>query len=165
MTTIAYRDGIMASDSKVTGNEVFVGQAKKITKITVEEDLPWIDRVIFRKEPKQKTYLVGMCGELAGCLHFMDVLFFGAQQSSEISGALLVVDEDGEIMIYENGRTNGIRIEGEYAAEGSGFEVALGAMFHGATAVEAVQAAIHHDNTSGGDIQVLSFEDEDDAEE
>lgn len=43
-----------------------------------------------------------------------------------------------------------------YFATGSGADFATGAMAHGATAEEAVRAAIMHDTNSGGEITVLS---------
>ena len=44
---------------------------------------------------------------------------------------------------------------GSYYATGSGYEIALGAMHAGASAFDAVRAAIHHDTRSGGPIRTL----------
>lgn len=44
------------------------------------------------------------------------------------------------------------RLNDGYHAIGSGTKVALGAMAHGATAREAVEAAIIHDNGTGGHV-------------
>lgn len=46
-------------------------------------------------------------------------------------------------------------INAPYFATGSGAEYATGAMAHGATAEEAVRAAMLHDTNSGGEITVL----------
>ena len=46
----------------------------------------------------------------------------------------------------------------EYATQGSGNEIALGALAMGASAVDAVAVAIRFDAFSGGEIEAVSFE-------
>lgn len=165
MTTIAFRDGVLASDSKITGNDVFVGSIKKIFKIVLEEELSWVDKLVFRREPEQIEYLVGMAGGLEDCKEYIQCIFYGKPQTRGFEASIMAIcmDEDDKYVItkYDGNGTQGFQVQADYASIGSGVELALGAMYHGATAVEAVEAAIYHDNTSGGEIQSLTFGDDD----
>lgn len=67
-----------------------------------------------------------------------------------------VVLTDGNIELHENAGVSIVRAP--FYACGSGRDVALGAMAHGATAEQAVQAAISLDIYSGGEITVLTRE-------
>jgi 20S proteasome alpha/beta subunit len=162
LTTIAFRDGVLVSDSKITGNGIFVGEYQKIFKLTVEEQLSWIDRIVFRKEPEQIDYLVGAAGSVEDFNDFIECIFFGAQrEKAEYDCSVIAVscDENDEysIRMYDGTNLKGFEVKAKYAAIGSGSPIALGALYQGATAEEAVQAAMHHDNGSGGEIQKVSF--------
>ncbi len=68
----------------------------------------------------------------------------------------LLVHPDGKVECYEGARWS--RITGaEYAALGNGAPYALGAMAHGASAVQAVRAGMKHDAMSGGRVQYVSL--------
>jgi ATP-dependent protease HslVU (ClpYQ) peptidase subunit len=161
MTTVTYRDGVMASDSKSSSGNTYDGNVVKIRKVILIEDLSWVERLVFRKEPKEVPMLVGYAGAVADCLDYIDTLFFGMPQSKQSYEAnVLAITGDGQITLYDGTSLRGVEIHSDYASIGSGSEIALGAMFVGANAMEAVEAAIHLDNTSGGDIQVVTFDDE-----
>ena len=65
----------------------------------------------------------------------------------------VIFRKTGVIEIYE---PDGMfKMTAPYYALGSGRPEALGAMHHGATAEEAVQAAIAHDANTGGEVTVL----------
>ena len=61
---------------------------------------------------------------------------------------------DGMIERWENGH-GPLLLQEEFAATGSGKDIAFGAMHMGATAVEAVEAAIRWDASCGGKVEVL----------
>jgi hypothetical protein len=63
---------------------------------------------------------------------------------------------DGSVEIFED--VGSICIRPRYYAFGSGKAEALGAMFAGASAADAVRAAIEHDADTGGDVTVLRHE-------
>jgi len=48
-----------------------------------------------------------------------------------------------------------VRIYAPYFAIGSGFEIALGAFYMNATAIEAVEAVKQHCKVCGGDTQIV----------
>lgn len=67
----------------------------------------------------------------------------------------MVVSPGGDVYEYRN-NTMPFRCHAKYYAIGSGSDFALGAMAHGATAYEAVIAAIAHDVNSG--IPIIEME-------
>lgn len=138
MTTIAYRDGILAADGRVTCDGlILTDTCKKITRLsdgalftlcgvdTLEQRIiQWLEEDDDKPIPKGK----GFCA--------------------------ILVDTDGVLETY-NGRGEGFAPSyGEFQAYGSGCEVAYGAMEMGASAKEAVEAAIKRNAFSGGAIQV-----------
>lgn len=161
MTTIAYRDGILASDSKMTANGTYVGNYEKVLKVISVEKQSWFDKLL-KRDPITTTYLVGCCGVVNDIQDYMEFIFSdGPQPTGDLNCLIVTIEEETrEILLYESGAAIGMKIDSDYVATGSGSEVALGALYQGATAVEAVEAAIHHDNMSGGKIQTVSFNDE-----
>lgn len=141
MTTIAYRDGVIAGDTQVTAGGMKVGSAQKV----------------FKKGKR----LWGFAGSLALCQAYSDWVKTGRKgeppeltKEDDLDGFVI---EDGKIVSYNhNGKDT---IEAEYYASGSGWLIAMGAMAMGATAEEAVRCAIKHDNGSGGDITVFNVND------
>jgi len=166
LTTVAYRDGVLASDSKSSGDNIYDGNVIKVRKIKAVEELSWIDRIIKRKEPQEISYLVGYAGAVADCLDYIDCIFAGAPQNKNTyESNILSICEDGTITLYDGSSLRGIEVTADFISIGSGGPIAQGAMFHGASAVEAVKAAIYLDNMSGGDIQIVTFDSEDEDEE
>lgn len=136
MTTIAYRGGILAADSLTTCNGLRDGYRQKIFRV---------GRV-----------LVGGSGSSAVCLKFRDWVANGMKGDSPFSGAEggngLVVSEAGVVCWSSSGP---ITVYAPFYSLGSGYEIALGAMDQGASAEEAVRAAIRWDTCSGGNVNVL----------
>lgn len=139
MTTIAYRDGVLAADTAVHDRGVYCGEVTKIYQ-----------------------YRDGTMGGAAGCLG--DV---AAMREFIASGGMNeppeFKDEDSEgILIRPWGKVEWIgekrkRIEltGEFFAIGSGFKLALGAMHAGADAIRAVEIAAHLDNHTRAPLTIL----------
>ena len=67
----------------------------------------------------------------------------------------IVVDPTGKVYSYDDGYFTEVRAP--YYAEGSGQDIVLGAFYMGATAYQAVEAAIQFDCGSGGPIQTLKL--------
>lgn len=137
MTTIAYRDGIMAADSCVANNAgTRLGRARKIHRLP------------------DGTLAAG-AGDFAAVLNVIDWLAAGQPTDErpafedETAVVLLLVHPDGIVGILETDLRE-CQVEGDYFAIGSGCEGALGAMAAGARAEEAVRIACGIDtNTSG----------------
>lgn len=139
MTTIAFRDGVMACDTRMTGGFISVVRSKIVTG---------------------HDTLVGFCGDpiaawpsamyLAGELQDRppgsgkDEVLFLLYRSS---GLYLVDSELRELPLTGN----------KYYAIGSGEQAAMVAMHMGATAAEAVKMAIKVDENSGGRVKEYSL--------
>jgi len=144
MTTIAYRDGIMAADTLMTGGDIRRGRATKI-----------------RRTPKGE--LIGCTGRADICQLFMDWADAGfptdAKPTLPNSADMhaIVVFPDGSMASYAETLLP-THFRSEYCTQGSGNEIALGALAMGASAVEAVECAIRFDIASGGEIETVSLE-------
>lgn len=148
MTTIAYKDGVLAADSKVTSDSVYAGTAIKLVK--------------------SKRYLLAACGNL-NCVH--EFLRWGKRgfkeeerhqlademKKTDVDFTGVSVDPNG--MLYEYDGTTlpaPVRlVKGMYAI-GSGSEFALGAMAAGCSAREAIKIASLFDVNTGGKIRELN---------
>jgi hypothetical protein len=141
MTTIVYRNGILAADSQITFGSKLMGATKIVRAHDgvlagaggkggyAREFLDWAvgDRRSTPPEAKEGDDFMDR-----GCLFYPD--------------ARVEVFEASGRMIYHP----------PYYAFGSGGSEALGALYMGATAEQAVAAAIAHDIYTGGDILTLS---------
>ena len=141
MTTIAYRDGVMAADGRVTvGQLIVTDTCRKITKLS--------DGALF-----------ALCGddslevELIEYLEEADGGILPPQGKGKDFTAILV-DTSGVLSTYEGSGDRFVPWGTAYAAFGSGAEIAYGAMEMGATASQAVSAGIARNTHSGGLIQV-----------
>jgi len=144
MTTLAYKDGVLAADSRVSAGLTNVGTTIKI-----------------KQTPK---YLVGIAGNLDIGQQFIRWVqsdfnvtakpFVPIDSGYDI--AAIVVDKKGRIRTYDN-----LLIPTEYSAKfyalGSGSDFALGAMAHGATAREAVKIAAKFDIATGSPFRSVTF--------
>ena len=141
MTTIAYRDGVLAADSQVSrcGNDS--GRTTKLRKVG--------------------GLVVGGCGTTSLCQRFIGWIAAGMQghpptlQIGDSSACVMAIMPNGTIVEWNGDHPPDI-VRAEFAAWGSGADVALGAMAFGATAAEAVEAAATLDHATGGPITVLS---------
>lgn len=147
MTTIAYRKGtsgigIVAADTGITCAGCSIGEMQKIIRndkgdvaaVTGNAVWAWAFLEWFRKREQ-------------GC----------SPSIGTVDGHMIakgaIFRECGRIEVFED---HGIYVvTAPYYSIGSGRDVALGAMFHGASAPEAVRAAIAHDESTWGDITEL----------
>lgn len=77
----------------------------------------------------------------------------------DLGGSLLVIDVATKRVFHMGEDATCFDITGSLAACGSGREFALGAMYHGANAMGAVEAAISFDPYSGGRAYSASADD------
>ena len=139
MTTVAYRDGVIASDSLVTNdNGIGCGHARKIVK--------------------GDNVLGGASGPSGEALKFLQWV------KNNCDGDQPVIKGNTECILVKDGVGHYINKDGaivpvkcDFMAIGSGEEIAFGAMAMGATAQEAVKIAIQIDTNSGGEIRTLKI--------
>jgi hypothetical protein len=100
--------------------------------------------------------LFGAAGLSEEGMLLLDTLKQG-QPTPKLDGvSALLVHPNGKLEYYEGlrwGRVTGA----DYAAIGNGASYALGALAHGATAIEAVRIGIRLDTHSGGRVQSVSL--------
>ena len=143
MTVIATRDGILASDSQLTGGEgSYLTDCRKIKKV--------------------KGWLIGASGDFGPSELFMNkfdpsiieekrIVPWGSKDETMCA---IIVSPKGKVYYME---TNGtfIHVPNGRIAIGCGELCAMGAMEVGASAVDACKAAIKHVEGCGGRIRVL----------
>ena len=145
MTTLIYRSGVIAMDSRVTEDGLMCGKVVK--------------------GRQTKNYLLAGCGDMEEVQAFLDwaeagfkeadkVKYGLASREVEVSG--IAVDREHRVLIFES-RLYPYPMEAPYYVFGSGGQVALGALAMGASAYKAVKIASQFDTATGGDIKLLSF--------
>lgn len=141
MTTIAYKDGVIAYDSQVTRGEI----------ITYDD---------YDKRIDQK----GVTFVFTGAVSDFDALvaaYFGAKPEGVIDATAMVVN-NGKVWIFAVDNETGpwhfpLSMDQPYAI-GSGLAYALAAMDMGADPERAVQAAAKRDTATGGRIRTLKVD-------
>ncbi|MBB1614517.1 proteasome subunit beta [Pseudomonas sp. UMC65] len=139
MTTIAYKDGVIACDSRQTRADAIVSD--DCLKCQV------VDGVSF--------FLAGaVCDEKA-----LIAAYFGTPSSAPVECSGYVVDDGKLLMVGHDDRTGIWKQELDPLnpdAIGSGSAYALAAMDMGASAEEAVRAAMRRDIYTGGKIRTFT---------
>ncbi len=150
MTTIAYRDGVLAADSQTTRGNLSVNGAIKLIK--------------------SDTILAGICGDAHDMGKFGKWLIAVSEKCDNVEdfhlhNSPLADDADTEALIadvhgnawYMHASGSVFKYNEDHAASGSGEYFALGALHMGATAVEAVEAAVALDLYTGGEVTSIYF--------
>jgi len=142
MTTIAYRNGVLAADTAMCMGGNMIGSTVKIAR-------------------RFSGDMAGASGDASYNRAFLDWFENGedgpppeAKEDSQcIDRGVIFRAKSTKIEVYEpRGR---FTITAEYYAFGSGKAEALGAMFAGADAYDAIRAAVALDPHTGGEITVL----------
>lgn len=149
MTTIAYRDGILASDGRMTSGGIIISEDTE---------------KIFRCDGSvmgRKVVAFGISGHSAA-IHYInlkDGVDHGTQFPVGIYFDLIAVCEDGAVIELSKQEADAYchinEIKSNYNATGSGFQLALGAMSAGSSAEGAVMVAMKHDSGTGGRIKII----------
>ena len=122
MTTIVYRDGVLAADSLVQMSDTHVGNVAKI----VEAD---------------KGTWIALAGTLVAQSMFVEFIKTGERPDKlgDQSFTAIVARSDGSIEQWDAPGVMLPRIDAPFIAEGTGMFYALGAMAMGATAEQVVR--------------------------
>ena len=134
MTTIAYRDGILAADTLLTIGNLRSGTIDKIGRT-------------------ENGGLWGVSGSAQGIGSCQEWLKRRKGNPPKFDGCFILIEPDGSWREWWG--DGWISPTDPQAAWGSGEAIARGAMFAGASAPVAVAAAIELDTLSGGDVVVL----------
>lgn len=136
MTTLAYRNGILAADGKATRGDMIVElDAKKLRRL-------------------RDGSVTGVTGTPASAEPFIEWLNSGAQDGRPTLGGntcVVHLRNDGTIRVYEDGGWTD-EDPSSFLAWGSGWQIATTAMACGKSALEAVKLAAHMDIWSGGTV-------------
>ncbi len=142
MTTVAFRDGIMAADSRGTDAGMGICKLQKL----------------FVKTVGRKQHLIGVCGEYDAAMLFVD--WYGTNDNELLRRLTsLSTDDDFGVMVWTGRKLLGANrimrltaFEEPYAAIGSGAGHAITALDCGKNAVTAVRMAAKRDPATGGRV-------------
>lgn len=151
MTTIAYRDGVMASDSGCWHGEAVHGWSRKLARA-----------------PDGTLY--GVTGNASECNTFLEWVDTGCigpepkaeKEAGDCSSFCVMIASAGKPIRYRTARGDEV-FEAPYLAIGPGAVAAYGAMYAGASAVTAIDAAKEHANGAHGRVQSIRHTDDIDA--
>lgn len=148
MTTIAFKDGILAADSRaMCNNWISHESAEKIFQET---------------HPVHGKMLFAISGDYVEGRHAVAAIFAKEKyipQHNETSFTILGVNAQGQLRVWCVGETHteGELITAPFYAIGSGRVPAMAAMHAGATAHEAVEVAKKLDPNTGGPVYGYSI--------
>lgn len=155
MTTIAYKNGVLAADSLINYGTFSNGEINKIHVVSIPED----------DGKRVRRAMMAVSGAVWVIEPLIEWIECGATQD-EIPHCLLVaanefscimIDDEGIVWEFNNGFF--LKCGVQYHSIGSGQMFALGAMAAGIEAPEAVAAAMKHDKATGGAITVCTVAD------
>jgi hypothetical protein len=146
VTTVAFRDGILASDSRYTDINVGITSGPKL----------------FKKQVGKKQHLIGICGAVYSAMLFVD--WYGTDKSDlhkQLTGLnndeFEVMVWDGKVLRAANYLLRLTEVHEPYFAIGSGAVHAITAMDCGKSAMEAVQMAARRDSGTGGKVVTMTL--------
>jgi ATP-dependent protease HslVU (ClpYQ) peptidase subunit len=144
MTTIAYRDRVLAADSMETDDDM---------------KLNWKTKKVF-KLPNGSLF--GGAGDAESCMILLDGLKKGIELpalpkvgDSGPDVHAILVKPNGRIYFYEGYRWT--KVVEKFWAIGSGRKAALALLRYGASAVDAVKGGINTDTYSGGRVRTVKL--------
>jgi hypothetical protein len=150
MTTIVYRDGLMAGDGRETSWE------KGESTFIIRDDCVKIHRL-----PDGRLFGAARTSEDINVLHDALVAACDPEARNKWPNPkvedinAMVIDTDGSIHVYEGARWE--KVDMPYYSVGSGSRYAFPALFVGADARRAVEAGMRFDPYSGGKVTTLSL--------
>ncbi len=139
MTTISYRDGVIAYDSRTTSGDLITND--NAVKMTVVEGVRFF-----------------WTGATADREKFLALYFGRSSEFKGVDASALIID-DGKLYLASVCKDDGFWKQplplDTHHASGSGQDFALTAMDMGATAKEAVQMAMLRDTKTGGRVRTF----------
>ena len=146
MTTVVYRDGVLAADTQITyGATIMPCKVKKLTKLPNGSLFGYCGAVELGEIMKKSLIAIGQSDGVLEDRRDLDKENFEG----------ILVQPNGDTLFFEN--RSWINVKVPYVAMGSGKEHAYGALACGASAKQAVRASILLDPGSGGKVQAISI--------
>lgn len=157
MTTVAYKNGVMACDSRCSDEDRHITKCKKIFRLRTgallgiagDDDTRDLEKLL---ENVHAGYDIPSREELAELK--LEGSYLLVLSNGEIWN---IVSEMQEFANSDEWRASVRQIEEEFAAIGSGSHLAIGAMEFGASAKEAVECAAKWDLYSAPPIQTMKL--------
>lgn len=144
MTSIAYKDGIVAADSR----EIWAGSISRCAKL-------------FRKRVARRDVVFATAGDSYTGMIFVD--WYGSGPTLPAAFSHLDKDDDFEVMILDRGKVfvanrhcRPLQIDLPFFALGSGTDACMAAMHCGKSAREAIRVACLIDPNSAPPIVTMS---------
>lgn len=153
MTTIAYRDGLLVADSRISAESYLVGASSKMV------ELPGGHVFASAGTTRVNQLLAYRLGRLKEALEIEAGASLPLEMEADLSRdswSGILVRADGVLFELE-GCMSLTRIDAPFYAFGSGQYLALGAMAKGADALEAVRIAAEFDLFTGPPFQMFRF--------
>jgi ATP-dependent protease HslVU (ClpYQ) peptidase subunit len=144
LTVVVYRDGTMAADTRIVHSDAGIAKATKLV----------------RKRIGRRDHILGFAGVVSYATMYIE--WFGSGKPmpeqlrnipSEYGFNVLILA--GKRLYEADGVGRPIEVESKFYAIGSGAMAALGAMHHGATALQAAKIACKLDHNCGLPIQTM----------
>lgn len=142
MTTLAYKEGVLAADRLATSGAVRTG---KMTKIACAGN-----------------YLFAGAGKVSEIIAFRKWVERGMPATHKFefkSSFVWLINAKGRLALYSSSFEPIYYEDNAFDASGTGREFAMGAMAAGADARSAVEIAQQFDIYSGGGVDVLTLDD------
>jgi ATP-dependent protease HslVU (ClpYQ) peptidase subunit len=146
MTTIAFKDGILASDSRYSHESFGITRGPKL----------------FRKTVGKREFLLGIAGDAHAAMLFVD--WYGTSNADLYKILTEMADDNFAVLVWDgkhlseaNRYCRPIEVDEPYYAIGSGAGHAMTAMDCGKNAVQAVRFAARRDHYTGGRIVSMSL--------
>ena len=152
MTTIAYRDGVLAGDTLISRGDEGMTGFLKIGKI--HGHLVGLSGSAFDYDPVW-AWLTNIFEENSNA---SPRDFWKRDDAPEGDSSVILVDPSRVIWSIRTSDGRAVRVPHLFDAIGSGCDYAMGAMQVGATAREAVRAAARFDLRSGGAVSWVSLD-------
>ena len=134
MTTIVYRDGVLATDSGSTSDGIHICTVRKIGRTA-------------------QGGLVALTGDSVECAMALKWFENGVGEAPNTDCGGLLIHADGSVHAIGRACCT-VPIQGPFHARGSGYAISLGAMAAGATAERAISIACQFDCYSVGPVQI-----------
>ena len=136
MTTIAFKDGIMAYDTLITADDKVFSKKDKAFRIN--------------------GYVVGCSGFLHDIDKFLEWVRAEMPENKPKVDVDAIIHDGFKVRIVSKGCVLSKPID-DFCAVGTGSEYAIGAMAMGATAKQAVEIAKKYDRATGGRIKTIAI--------
>ena len=140
MTTIAYKDGIIAYDSQASRGDTIVN-------------------ISYKKTVQVSGYHFFFAGSVNRVEDLVNMFFTGEKAEKFDATSAFVVTPEGDVLLTGFDPDGAVDYDGVDPAEvyaiGSGSQFAIGAMDAGKTAQEAVKVAAARDVYTGGKIRTF----------